>query len=63
MPIVKSKTTHHVLKHDPSVFFKSHDKVAIALLTSLEKDDREIFLEILNVYMLYQKIEPYHKHD
>jgi probable addiction module antidote protein len=51
MPIVKSKKTPLLLKHDPSVFFKSHEKVALALLTSLEEGDPGAFLEILNVYL------------
>lgn len=51
MPIVKSKKTPHLLKHDPSVFFKSHEKVALALLTSLEEGDAGAFLEILDVYL------------
>src|SRR5271170_3848698 len=51
MPIVKSKKTPHLLEHDPSVFFKSHEKVALALLTSLEEGDPGAFLEILNVYL------------
>ncbi len=51
MPISKSKKTPHLLKHDPKVFFKSHEKVALALLTSLEEGDPEAFLEILNVYL------------
>lgn len=51
MPILKSKKTPHVLKHDARDFFKSHQKVALALLTSLEEDDPEAFLEILDVYL------------
>ncbi|MGC2595207.1 MAG: hypothetical protein WA347_02880 [Rhabdochlamydiaceae bacterium] len=51
MPIVKSKKTPHLLKHNPSDFFKSHEKVALALLTSLEEGDPGAFLEILNVYL------------
>ena len=51
MPIVKNKKTPHLLKHDPSDFFKSHEKVALALLTSLEEGDAGAFLEILNVYL------------
>src|ERR1700679_1267951 len=51
MPISKSRKTPHLLKHDPRNFFKSHEKVAIALLTSLEEGDPEAFLEILNVYL------------
>jgi probable addiction module antidote protein len=51
MPIVKSKKTPHLLKHDPRDFFKSHAKVASALLTSLEEGDPGAFLEILNAYL------------
>jgi probable addiction module antidote protein len=51
MPILKSKKTLHLLKHDPSDFFKSHEKVASALLTSLEEGDAGAFLEILDVYL------------
>lgn len=51
MPISKSKKTPHLLKHNPSDFFKSHEKVALALLASLEEGDSEAFLEILNVYL------------
>jgi probable addiction module antidote protein len=51
MPIIKSKKTPHLLKHNPSDFFKSHEKVALALLTSLEEGDPGAFLEILNVYL------------
>jgi hypothetical protein len=51
MQIVKSKKMLHLLKHDPRDFFKSHEKVASALLTSLEEDDPGAFLEILDVYL------------
>jgi probable addiction module antidote protein len=51
MPISKSKKTPHSLKHDPKNFFKSHEKVALALLTSLEEGDPKAFLEILNIYL------------
>lgn len=51
MPIIKSKKTPHVLKHNPSIFFKSHEKVAKALLQSLEENDAGAFLEILDTYL------------
>src|ERR1700678_171337 len=51
MPISKSKKTPHLLRHNSSDFFKSHEKVALALLTSLEEGDPGTFLEILNVYL------------
>ena len=51
MPISRSKKTPHVLKHEPRDFFKSHEKVALALLTSLEEGDHEAFLEILDIYL------------
>ena len=50
MPIVKSKKTPLLLKHNPSDFFKSHEKVALVLKASLEEGDTKAFLEILNVY-------------
>jgi DNA-binding phage protein len=51
MPIVKSKKNVIVTEHKPSGFFKSHEKVAEALLQSLEENDVEAFLEILDVYL------------
>lgn len=51
MPIIKTKKTTPKLNHKPSVFFKSHEKVAEALLQSLESNDVEAFLEILDVYL------------
>ncbi len=51
MPIIKSKNTPHLLKHDPCDFFRSHEKVALALLNSLEEGNPGAFLEILNVYL------------
>ncbi len=51
MPIVQSRKTPHLLKHNPKDFFRSHEKVASALLTCLEEGDPSTFLEILNVYL------------
>lgn len=39
------------MNHKPSDFFKAHNKVAEALLQSLEDDDVEAFLEILDAYL------------
>lgn len=50
MPILKSKKKASA-KHKPSEFFKNHDKVAAALLQSLEDNDAEAFLEILDAYL------------
>ena len=50
MPILKSKTKASA-KHKPSDFFKTHDKVAKALLQSLEDNDAGAFLEILDAYL------------
>ena len=51
MPIIKSKKTAQVLKHDPRDFFKSQEKVSEALLTSIEEGNPGDFLEILDVYL------------
>ena len=51
MPIVKSKKDAASSEHNPSAFFKSHEKVAKALLQSLEENDTDAFLEILDVYL------------
>jgi hypothetical protein len=51
MPIVKSKKAPHLHRHNPSDFFKSHEKVTLALTTSLEEGNTGTFLEILNVYL------------
>ncbi len=50
MPILKSKKKASA-KHKPSDFFKAHDKVAKALLQSLEDNDAGAFLEILDAYL------------
>ncbi len=50
MPILKSKKKASA-KHKPSDFFKAHDKVAAALLQSLEDNDAGAFLEILDAYL------------
>jgi probable addiction module antidote protein len=51
MPISKSKNTPLLLKHNTRDFFKAHQKVALALLSSLEEGDPKAFLEILNAYL------------
>ncbi len=51
MPIIKSKKNPQLRDHDPSEFFKRHEKVAEALLKSLEENDAPAFLEILNTYL------------
>src|SRR6185437_13303351 len=51
MPIIKSKKTSALRDHDPSEFFRRHEKVAEALLKSLEENDASAFLEILNTYL------------
>ena len=51
MPIVKKKKSAPNLEHKPSAFFKSHEKVAEALLQSLKSDDADAFLEILDAYL------------
>ncbi len=50
-PIVRSKKAAVLSKHKPADFFKYHDKVAIALLESLEENDAGAFLEILDAYL------------
>ena len=50
MPILKSKRKGSA-QHKPSDFFKAHDKVAAALLQSLEDNDAGAFLEILDAYL------------
>jgi hypothetical protein len=47
MPIIKSRKNSALRDHDPSEFFKRHEKVAEALLKSLEENDAPAFLEIL----------------
>jgi DNA-binding phage protein len=49
MPILKSK--RKASRHRPSAFFKMHEKVAAALLESLEENDADAFLEILDAYL------------
>ncbi len=51
MPIIRSKKSSKLKDHDPSKFFKRHEKVAEALLRSLEENDAPAFLEILNTYL------------
>ncbi len=51
MPIIKSKKQIPTLAHKPSNFFQSHEKVAEALLQSLEENDAGAFLEILDTYL------------
>lgn len=50
-PIIKSKKRVPALQHKPSKFFQSHEKVAEALLQSLEENDAGAFLEILDSYL------------
>ena len=51
MPITKSKKSAPDFQHKPSAFFKSHEQVAKALLQSLEENDADAFLEILDAYL------------
>ena len=51
MPIIKTKKNVKLREHDPAEFFKRHEKVAEALLKSLEDNDAEAFLEILDTYL------------
>lgn len=55
MPITKSKKSARLHAHKSTDFFKSHDKVAAALLQSLEENDASAFLEILDVYLKVNK--------
>ena len=50
-PIIKSKKGAPAARHKPSEFFQSHEKVAEALLQSLEENDAGAFLEILDAYL------------
>jgi DNA-binding phage protein len=50
-PIIQSKKQTRALQHKPSEFFQSHEKVAAALLQSLEENDAGAFLEILDIYL------------
>ncbi len=43
------------MRHDPCDFFKSHEKVAIALLDCLEENDAGAFLEILDSYLFVNR--------
>lgn len=51
MPITKTKKETPALQHKPTEFFRSHEKVATALLESLEENDAGAFLEILDAYL------------
>ncbi len=51
MPIQKNKKRGRSLEHRPQAFFRSHKKVAEALLQSLEDNDAGAFLEILDAYL------------
>lgn len=55
MPIVKSKKGVPSLRHQSKHFFQSHAKVAAALLQSLEENDADAFLEILDAYLRANK--------
>jgi DNA-binding phage protein len=57
MPIVKSKKNAPSVIHKSSRFFKSHSKVAAALLESLEQNDADAFLEILDAYLSVNKAQ------
>src|ERR1700722_1851233 len=50
-PIMKNKEQIPALQHRPSEFFQSHEKVAEALLQSLEEKEAGAFLEILDIYL------------
>ena len=63
MPIVKSKASAKLREHDPSEFFKRHEKVAEALLNSLEENDAPAFLEILNTYLYINKTKTARESD
>lgn len=51
MPILKNKKSTRSSEHRPQTFFRSHKKVAEALLQSLEDNDAGAFLEILDAYL------------
>ena len=51
MPTLKSKKNKGIKPHRASSFFRAHDKVAEALLESLEENDAGAFLEILDAYL------------
>jgi DNA-binding phage protein len=55
IPIFKTKKSELSFKHKSKNFFKSHDKVATALLQSLEENDADAFLEILDAYLRVNK--------
>ena len=55
MPIIKSRKKSNLRDHDPNKFFKQHEKVAEALLMSLEQNDAPAFLEILNTYLFINR--------
>lgn len=55
MPISKTKKDALSFPHKSRDFFKSHDKVATALLQSLEENDADAFLEILDAYLRVNK--------
>lgn len=47
----KEVTNPKIRDHNPSEFFKHHEKVAEALTQSFEENDADAFLEILNTYL------------
>lgn len=57
IPIMKNKKQTPTLQHKPSKFFQSHEKVAEALLQSLEENDAGAFLEILDTYLRVNRIK------
>ncbi len=55
MPIVKTKKRVPVFVHKSADFFRSHENVGKALLESLEENDAQAFLEILEAYLRVNK--------
>jgi probable addiction module antidote protein len=62
MPILlKNKKGDRSISHRPQAFFKSHKKVAEALLQSLEDNDAGAFLEILDAYLQVNRTQVAHE--
>jgi DNA-binding phage protein len=61
MPILKNKKGDQPISHRPQAFFKSHKKVAEALLQSLEDNDAGAFLEILDAYLQVNRTQVAHE--
>ena len=51
IPIAKPKKSAKIFDHKSRDFFKSHEKVARALLQCLEDNDAGAYLEILDAYL------------